>query len=549
METAARVTSTPGTSDAPAPTKEVLSCPAEDEKIEENSGLETPPPTLSGLKSVAVFTVLCLAVFLVALDNTIIATAIPRITDEFRALDAVGWYGSSYLLTTCMFQLVFGKLYGYFPMKLVFLCAILVFEIGSTVCGAAPSSDAFIVGRAIAGLGASGIFQGAMVIVAYSVEPRKRPMYNGIFGSIYGVSSIIGPLLGGAFTSHVSWRWCFYINLPIGGVVVVILAVFLHLPASLQTETGTSIKGWVRHMDPLGIITFLPAIVCLLLALQWGGNTYSWSNARIIALFVLSGLLVAAFILIQIKQQDNAMVPPRIIRMHSVLFASLFMVLLAGGYFTIVYYLPIWFQAIKGASPVQSGIMCLPLMLSMVLFSFVTGGGVTALGKFLPFFYAATVLSTIAAGLMTTFTVTTGHSKWIGYQVLLGSGVGMGIQLPIIATQAVLPPADIPVGTAIMTFCQTFGGAIFVSVSQAVFTNRLRSGILALVPGISPSIVTEIGATNLSSVIPPEYMDGARQVYNSALVSAWYLATGLLGASIIGAIGMPWKASLRTVNK
>jgi hypothetical protein len=341
----------------------------------------------------------------------------------------------------------------------------------------------------------------------------------------------------------------FYINLPIGGVVVVILAVFLQLPSSIQTKTGTSFKEWVRHMDPLGIITFLPAIVCLLLALQWGGNTYSWSNARIIALFVVSGVLVAAFILIQVKQQDNAMVPPRIIRMRSVLFASLFMVLLAGGYFTMVYYLPIWFQAIKGASPVKSGIMCLPLMLSMVLFSFVTGGGVTALGKFIPFFYAATVLSTIAAGLITTFTVTTGHPKWIGYQVLLGSGVGMGIQLPIIATQAVLPPADIPVGTAIMTFCQTFGGAIFVSVSQAVFINRLRSGIVALVPGISPSIVTEIGATNLSSVIPPEYMDGAREVYNSALVSAWYLATGLFGASIIGAIGMPWKASFRTVNK
>jgi hypothetical protein len=125
----------------------------------------------------------------------------------------------------------------------------------------------------------------------------------------------------------------------------------------------------------------------------------------------------------------------------------------------------------------------------------------------------------------------------------------MGIQLPIITVQAVLPPADIPVGTAIMTFCQTFGGAIFVSVSQTVFTNRLRSGILALVPGIRPSIVNEIGATNLSSVIPSEYMDGAREVYNSALVSAWYLATGLFGVSVVGAFGIPWKASLRTVNK
>ncbi|OGE48534.1 hypothetical protein PENARI_c028G12193 [Penicillium arizonense] len=492
---------------------------------------------LTGLRLVAVFTVLCLAVFLVALDNTIIATAIPRITDQFKALGDVGWYGSSYLLTTCMFQLVFGKLYGYFPVKLVFLTAILLFEIGSAVCGAAPTSDAFIIGRAIAGLGASGIFQGAMVIVAYSVEPRKRPMYNGIFGSIYGISSIIGPLLGGAFTSNVSWRWCFYINLPIGAAVVLILLFFLQLPTTVEAETSSS-KTLVQHMDPLGILTFLPAIVCLLLALQWGGTTYSWSNGRIIALFVLAGILVIIFLIIQIKRQENAMIPTRIIRMRPIAFSSIFMVLFAGAYFTIVYYLPIWFQAIKGASAVNSGIMCLPLMLSMVIFSFVTGGGVTATGRPEPFFYFAAILSVVGAGLMTTFEVTTGHPNWIGYQVLLGSGVGMGIQLPIIAAQAALAAPDIPIGTAIVTFCQTFGGAIFVSVSQALFANRLRSGILDTVPAVRPDIVRQIGATNLDSVIDGGHMPAVKRVYNEALVSAWYLAVALFALSIVGAGGM-----------
>ncbi|KAL2842719.1 major facilitator superfamily domain-containing protein [Aspergillus pseudoustus] len=473
---------------------------------------------LTGPRLGAVFTVLCLAVFLVALDNTIISTAIPRITDEFQALEDVGWYGSSYLLTTCMFQLVFGKLYGYFPIKIVFLAGVVIFEVGSAVC-------------AIAGLGASGIFQGAMVIVAYSVDSHKRPMYNGIFGSIYGIFSIVGPLLGGAFTSHVTWRWCFYINLPIGGVVIVILALFLQVAPITQSEPNR--KTLIQHMDPLGMVTFLPAIVCLLLALQWGGTTYPWSNARSIVLFVLAGLLLAIFIGIQLKLQENAMVPPRVIRMSPIAYSSVFMIVFSGAYFTIVYYLPIWFQAIKGASAVNSGIMCLPLMLSMVLFSFITGGGVTATGKSLPFFIMATILSTTGAGLVTTLETDTGHQKWIGYQVLVSAGVGMGVQLPVITAQAVLPAPDIPVGTAIVTFCQTFSGAIFVAVSQALFANRLRSGILATVSGISPSIVQQIGATNLDAVINQEHMPAVREVYNEALVSTWYLAVALFVASVV----------------
>ncbi|KAG2417902.1 hypothetical protein HFD88_001001 [Aspergillus terreus] len=536
--------------------EEGLQAPVSKEPVQDEFDNVSPGTELSGLRLAAVFTVLCLAVFLVALDNTIIATAIPRITDQFKALEDVGWYGSSYLLVTCMFQLIFGKLYGYFPIKWVFLAAIIIFEIGSAVCGAAPTSDAFIVGRSIAGLGASGIFQGAMVIVAYSVEPRKRPLYNGIFGSIYGISSIVGPLLGGAFTSHVSWRWwsvltspspfdhvlsagSFYINLPIGAVVIVVLLQFLHVPSTVPVEASS--KTLFQHMDPLGVITFLPAIVCLLLALQWGGTTSPWANGRIIALFVLAGVLLIAFLAIQRKCQDNAMVPPRIITMRPVAFSSLFMTLFAGAYFTIIYYLPIWFQAIKNASAVNSGIMCLPLMLSMVIFSFVAGGGVTATGNPVPFFYIATVLAAAGAGLMTTFEVHTGHPKWIGYQVLLGSGVGMGIQLPIIAVQAVLPAADIPVGTAILTFCQTFGGAIFVSVAQAVFANRLQAGLLRAVPGVSPGLVQEVGATNLDTVIDAQHMGAVKVVYNDALVSAWYLAVALFSVAVLGAVGMSTK--------
>lgn len=184
------------------------------EKPMESMGVEEAPHPPSTSKLLLINLASCIAVLCIALDNTIIATAIPRITDEFKALEDVGWYGSSYLLTTCAFQLLFGKFYGNFNVKWVFLIALALFELGSLICGAAPNSVALIVGRAIAGLGSAGIFSGAQIICAYTVPLEKRAIYTGLIGGTYGLASVIGPLLGGAFTDHASWRWCFYINLP-----------------------------------------------------------------------------------------------------------------------------------------------------------------------------------------------------------------------------------------------------------------------------------------------------------------------------------------------
>ncbi len=307
---------------------------------------------------------------------------------------------SAYLLTTCAFQLFFGKLYTFFSIKWVYLGAIFVFEIGSVICGAAPTSVALIIGRAVAGVGSAGIFSGALVIIAYAVPLVKRPIFTGIIGGMYGLASVAGPLMGGAFTDKVSWRWCFYINLPIGAVTILGIALFFTSPPR-KTEDSVPFSQRLEQFDPIGTLLFIPCIVCLLLALQWGGSKYPWSDGKpqslfptidtdrslgkIIALFVVFGILAIGFGAVQFWKQDKATVPPRILKKRSIAFGSWFVLCLGASFFVLIYYIPIWFQAIEGVSAVESGIRNLPMILGLVIVSIISGIGITLIGYYTPF--------------------------------------------------------------------------------------------------------------------------------------------------------------------
>ena len=325
-------------------------------------------------------TLLCnfLALFLVALDRTIIATAVPQITDDFHSLGDIGWYGSAYMLTTSCSQLVYGRIYKFYDMKWsalfafpllsfsffsflfffprflwllfiltkiwfgyrTFLISIVIFEIGSAICGVAPSSIIFIVGRAIAGLASAGIFSGCMLIMIPMVPLHRRPMFQGMFGMVFGLASVMGPLIGGGFTSGVSWRWCFYINLPIGAITLGFMILFWHPPR--QKYVPAPFWTHVKRLDPLGMLFFLPALVALLLALQWGGSTYKWKNWRIVMLFGIFGIGFLLFMAVQIWKPDTATVPPRVITQRSVAFGTGFTFFLSGSMLILVYFVPIW---------------------------------------------------------------------------------------------------------------------------------------------------------------------------------------------------------------
>ena len=330
-------------------------------------------------------------------------------------------------------------MYQNFSLKAIFLAAVSIFELGSLICGVAPNSTVFIVGRAIAGLGAGGIFSGCLTILSYTVPLRKRPMFFGMIGAMFGViflsfhasdvqvASVAGPLLGGVFTDHATWRWCFYINLPIGAITLLGIAIFFHNPD--RAENHGTIRQRLKQLDFLGASFLIPGVVCLLLALQWGGTTYAWNSATIIGLFCGFGAIILIFIIIQVRSGDQATIPVSIFFRRTVFFSAMFSFFVGSSFLIVVFYLPLYFQGVNGTSATHSGIDTLPLLLSVVLASIVGGILVTVLGYYTPFMICGMALFTIGCGLLSTLSPETPFGKWFGYQVL--SGVGLGICLQV----------------------------------------------------------------------------------------------------------------------
>ncbi|KAI3326429.1 MFS general substrate transporter [Xylariaceae sp. AK1471] len=486
---------------------------------------------------------LCFALFLVSLDGTILATAIPSITNEFNSLSDVAWYGSSYFFAVCALQLLYGKLYTMYSVKWVFLVAVVLFELGSVVAGVSPSSAVLIAGRTISGVGAAGIFAGAIIIVAKSVPLRHRPLYAGILASMHGIASVVGPLLGGVFTDHLTWRWCFYVNLPFGGVTIIFLVLFL--PNQPPTQPGLPLKEQLKQFDLPGTFFLIPSVISLLLALQWGGAKYPWGDGRIIALFVVFGVLTIIFWCIELWQKDLAIVPLRILKNKNITGGMWYGVWLGAATFVFTYYLPIWFQAIQGVSATQSGIRNLPSILGLVVFAIIGGALATAFGQYVPLIIVSSVITAVGSGLLSTLKINSSTGHWLGYQLLMAAGAGLGAQNVMLVAQVAVPITDMAMATSILSFSQTLSSSIFLTVSQTIFQNQLISNLAAKAPEIDAASVISIGVTALRKSVTSEQLPAVLQAYNNALIQTFYVAVAASALSILGPLCMDW-ISLKT---
>lgn len=313
--------------------------------------------------------------------------------------------------------------------------------------------------------------------------------------------------------------------------------MFLRTP---NITTRTSLRRQLIRLDPLGTALFLPGVICLLLALQWGGTAYAWNNARIIALFVLAGTLLLAFAAAQIWRNEDATIPPRIIKQRSIAFGAIYTSCLAGAMISMLYALPLWFQGVKGTSAVQSGIDNIPMVLSLVVASILSGAAISRTGYYVPFMFISSIFMAIGSGLITTFGLDTGHPAWIGYQVLFGLGLGTGMQQPTMAAQTVLNQSDVSIGVALMFLFQSLGGAVWVAVSQNLYTGYLANKLPGI-SGVDASAILGAGATGLAGILPADKLHVVLVVYNAALRRAFILPVVLSCAMVLPALGMEWR--------